>query len=229
MRGGRKRRGASDPEEGACGGPSPPTSSEPMDPPRGAPMLHGSATVGGPMPPSRWWRTFQGGGDHHAAGFAPPPMDPPRGGRSSHGSTTRRPLSVVWRTRKQRRKERGRVWREEGEGPGAACRRVLLPAGVAPDSSAMELSRKSGRATVSGGEVNEEKDGEAGRADKDGEGAGLVGWSRSRASSPSVPSGRLQCIITVRKTPPREGAACSTGSDPDMVPDTERNTGHGII
>jgi hypothetical protein len=45
--------------------------------------------------------------------------------------------------------------------------------------------------------VNEEKDGEAGRADKDGEGAGLVGWSRSRASSPSLPSERLQCIITV--------------------------------
>jgi hypothetical protein len=57
--------------------------------------------------------------------------------------------------------------------------------------------QKSGRATVSGGGVNEEKDGEAGREDKDWEGAGLVGWSRSRASSPSVPSGRLQCIITV--------------------------------
>jgi hypothetical protein len=50
---------------------------------------------------------------------------------------------------------------------------------------------------VSGGGVNEEKDGEAGRADKDGEGAGLVWWSRSRASSPSVPSGRTYCIITV--------------------------------
>jgi hypothetical protein len=59
--------------------------------------------------------------------------------------------------------------------------------------------QKSGRTTVSGGRVNEEKDGEAGRADKDGEGAGLVEWSRSRASSLSVPFGRLQCIITASR------------------------------
>jgi hypothetical protein len=63
-----------------CGGPSPPTSSEPMDPPWGAPMLYGSATVGGPMLPSRWRRTLQGGGDHHATECAPPPIDPPREG-----------------------------------------------------------------------------------------------------------------------------------------------------
>jgi hypothetical protein len=50
--------------------------------------------------------------------------------------------------------------------------------------------------TVSGGGVNEEKDEEAGRANKHEEGAGLVGWSRSRASSPSVSSGRTYCIIT---------------------------------
>jgi hypothetical protein len=59
--------------------------------------------------------------------------------------------------------------------------------------------QKSGCATVSGGGVNEEKDGEVGRADKDGEGACLVEWSRSRASSLSVPSGRLQCIITASR------------------------------
>jgi hypothetical protein len=66
------------------GGPSPLTSLEPMDPPWGALMLHGSAKVGGPMLPSRWRRTLQNGGDHHATEFAPPPMDPPRGRWSSH-------------------------------------------------------------------------------------------------------------------------------------------------
>jgi hypothetical protein len=107
-------------------------------------MLHGSAKVGGPMLPSRWRRTLQGGGNHHATEFAPPPMDPPRGRRSSHWSTTRRPLSVAWRTREQRRKERGREWREEEEGAGVACRWVLLPAGIASDSGAMEPSRRAG-------------------------------------------------------------------------------------
>jgi hypothetical protein len=66
--------------------------------------------------------------------------------------------------------------REEGEGAGAACQ---VPASAPPHRRRDRLwchgaEQKSGRATVSGGGVNEEKDGEAGRVDKDRKGVGSV-------------------------------------------------------
>jgi hypothetical protein len=112
---------------------------------RGRPPCHcqgGGGALGWRTPPRSCRR---GGGDHHAAGSAPPPMDPPRGGRSSM-DPPRVALSRSHGGRGSKEEGRGRKGRKEGEGGGAACRRVLLPADVARVENAttqLDLRRSS--------------------------------------------------------------------------------------